>query len=109
MVDRVAAAAGVLYGEVVRPAARKKNAIPLFDLRNSPGASSDSLLATLALPDSDRVSLDGVLAAEGADVSCVLGDFHLLDLLSEGSTVASAVFTGHTDLCELLMGCPGDR
>jgi hypothetical protein len=34
------------------------------------------------------VSLDGRLSAEGADVFGVLGDFHLLDLLSEGGTVS---------------------
>lgn len=71
------------------------------DLRDSPGASGDSLVATLASPDTDRVSLDAVLAAEGADVSRVLGDFHLLDLLSERSTISGAVFTGHADLCEV--------
>jgi hypothetical protein len=34
------------------------------------------------------MSLDCVLAAEGADVSRVLGLFHLLDLLSERGTVS---------------------
>jgi hypothetical protein len=34
------------------------------------------------------VSLDGILSAEGAGVPGVLGDFHLLDLLSEGGTVS---------------------
>jgi len=41
-----------------------------------------------AVPNANGVSLDGGLAAEGADVSGVLGDFHLLDLLSEGGTVS---------------------
>lgn len=49
------------------------------------------------------MSLDGIFAAEGADVSSMLGDFHLLDLFSEGGTVASAIFAGHADLCGLLM------
>lgn len=49
------------------------------------------------------MSLDGIFAAEGADVSSMLGDFHLLDLFSEGGTVASAIFAGHADLCGLLI------
>lgn len=48
------------------------------------------------------MSLDGVFAAECADVSGVLGDFHLLDLLSEGSTITGTVFTGHADLCAVV-------
>jgi hypothetical protein len=34
------------------------------------------------------MSLDGRLSAECADVLGVLGDFHLLDLLSEGCTIS---------------------
>lgn len=52
-----------------------------FHLRN--GA-----LARLAVPDTDGVTLDRGLSAEGADVTGVLGDFHLLDGLSEGGTVS---------------------
>ncbi len=62
----------------------------LFNLRNCPCASGHCLLATLALPDADRLSLDCVLSAECADVSSVLGDFHLLDLLSQRGTVPVA-------------------
>jgi len=72
--------------------------VSFLDLRNSPRASGDRLLAALAVPDSDRMSLDRVLAAESADVSGVLGDFHLLDLFSEGCTITSAVLAGHADL-----------
>ena len=75
--------------------------VSFLDLRNSPRASGDRLLAALAVPDSDRMSLDRVLAAESADVSGVLGDFHLLDLFSEGCTITSAVLAGHADLCIL--------
>lgn len=104
MVDLVAAAAGVLEN---RGKKRVRQArmwcedlnTAFKNLRNSPCASSDSLLAALALPDSDRVSLDCVLPAEGADVSGMLGDFHLLDLFSEGCTVSSTVLAGHADLC----------
>lgn len=79
----------------------ENNSGPSLDLRNGPRASGHCLLATLAVPDSNRVSLDAVLAAKGADIASVLGDFHLLDLFSEGCTITSAVFTGHADLCEL--------
>jgi len=58
------------------------------NVRYGVGSSSDSLVARLAVPDSDRMSLDGCLSAEGADVFGVLGDFHLLDLFSEGGTVS---------------------
>lgn len=99
MVDLVAAAAGVLRGVKALDRLDGVQKAHILDLRNSPCASSDSLLAALALPNSDRVSLDSVLSAESADVSGMLGDFHLLDLLSEGCTISSAVLAGHADLC----------
>jgi len=58
------------------------------DLRDGPCATSNSLATSLAVPDTDGVSLDCVLAAECADVSGVLCDFHLLHLLSERCTVS---------------------
>ena len=61
------------------------------DLRDSVGTTSCDLLATRALPDTGRVTLDGVLSAEGAGVLGVLGDFHLLHTLSQGGTI-----TGNT-------------
>lgn len=64
------------------------------DIRDGVGSSSDGLVAGLAVPDSGRVSLDGGLAAESADVLGVLGDFHLLHLLSERGTI-SIVFKYH--------------
>lgn len=57
-------------------------------LRDSVGTTSNGLLAALALPDANSLALDGVLAAEGADVAGVLGDFHLLHLLTQRSTVS---------------------
>jgi hypothetical protein len=57
-------------------------------VRYSVGSSSDGLLARLAVPDSDGMSLDSGLSTECADVFGVLCDFHLLDLLSEGGTVS---------------------
>ena len=96
----MAAAAGVL-NSVVRTGQLPQCPL-LFNLRNCPCASGRRLLATLALPDSDCFSLDGVLSAEGADVARVLSDFHLFDLFSEGGTITGTVFPGHTDLCKVV-------
>jgi hypothetical protein len=64
--------------------------------------TSQGLLAALALPDTDSGTLDSVLAAEGASVSGVLSDFHLLDHLSQGSTITGTVLAGDADfLCAL--------
>lgn len=59
-----------------------------WDLRDHPGTASNSFLTRSALPDSHRVSLHRGLAAKRARVSRVLGDFHLLDLFSEGGTIS---------------------
>lgn len=48
----------------------------------------DGAVAGLAVPDTNRVTLDSGLSAEGARVLGVLGDFHLLDGLSERGTVS---------------------
>ena len=42
------------------------------------------------------------LATEHAGVSAVLGDLDLLDLLADGSTVASTVLACHSDLLRAL-------
>ncbi len=60
----------------------------MVNVRYGVCSSSDGLVARFAVPDSHRVSLDGRLSAEGADVFGVLGDFHLLDLLSQRRTVS---------------------
>jgi hypothetical protein len=60
----------------------------VVDLRDGVGTTGNSLLAALALPDTNSLALDGVLSAEGADVAGVLGDFHLLHLLTQGGTVS---------------------
>lgn len=57
-------------------------------LRDSIGAAGNGLVAAAALPDTNSLALDGVLAAEGADVTGVLGDFHLLHLLTQRSTIS---------------------
>lgn len=61
---------------------------PSVDLRNGVGATGNGLVAALAVPDANSLALDGVLTAEGADVAGVLGDFHLLHLLTQGGTVS---------------------
>lgn len=57
-------------------------------IRNDPGTTSDGLLACPALPDPDRGALDGGFTAESAGVAGVLGDFHLLNLFSQGGTIS---------------------
>lgn len=59
-----------------------------FNLRDSPSTSGNGLAAGTALPDTNSSALYGVLAAECADVTGVLSDFHLLHLLSERGTVS---------------------
>lgn len=59
-----------------------------INLRDSPSTSGDGLAAGTALPDTNSSALNAVLAAECADVTGVLGDFHLLHLLSERGTVS---------------------
>lgn len=65
-----------------------KMANGVSNLRDGVGATGNDLVAALALPDTNSLALDGVLAAEGADVAGVLGDFHLLHLLTQGGTVS---------------------
>ena len=60
------------------------------DLRDNICTAGNRLLATSALPDAYSVSFDCVLSAKCADVSGVLGDFHLLDLLAQRGTVSIA-------------------
>lgn len=57
-------------------------------LRDSVGSAGNGLVATLALPDTNSLALDGFLSAEGTDVAGVLLDFHLLHLLTQGGTVS---------------------
>ena len=48
-------------------------------------------MATVALPDAYDLPLHGVLAAEDAAVGSMLGNFDLLDHLTEGGTVPGSV------------------
>lgn len=70
--------------------------------RDGPCTSGEGLLTSTALPDSNDGSLHGVLSTESADVSRMLCDFHLLDILSEGSTITGSVLSGDTDLSRSL-------
>ena len=82
----MAAAAGVLCD--VSSASRNLIWLqPRGNARDGVGTTSDGALAGLAVPDTHGVSSDGGLAAEGAGVLGVLGDFHLLHLLSQRGTV----------------------
>lgn len=79
----------------------KKNCLRLerlaegeIDVREGVGATGDSLVARLAVPDTGGVTLDGVLAAEGAGVTGVLRDFDLLHLLTEGGAITEVLVSG---------------
>lgn len=61
-----------------------------MDVRNSVSTASNGSLAGAAVPDTGGLSSDGNLTAESAGVLGVLGDFHLLHLLSQGGTVTIA-------------------
>lgn len=88
-------------------------------LRDGVSTTSGGLAAGLAVPDTDGLALDSVLAAELAHVAGVLCDlgsvstksslsrcggvqvcthFHLLDLLTERGTVTGTVLSGDADL-----------
>jgi hypothetical protein len=83
----VAAAAGVL-GQSIRFLRQIPNTSwqikysLALDLRYGPSSTSNGFLARFAVPDSDGVTLNSVFAAERASVAGVLGDLHLLHLLS---------------------------
>ncbi len=59
-----------------------------MNVRDGVSTTSSGLLAALAVPDTDGLSLDGVLAAESAGVLGVLGGFHLLDHLPQRGTIS---------------------
>lgn len=82
------------------------------------GTTGHCFLASLATPDTDTCSLHGVLetkkrkqttlrrftdtknsylSTEGARVFGVLGDFHLFDHFTEGSTISSSVLSCDSD------------
>jgi len=64
---------------------------------NRPCTTSNSFPACTAMPDANSSSLDRVLPAESACVSCVLRNFHLFNLFTQGSTIAGTVFTRDSD------------
>lgn len=95
IVDRVAAAAGVLEHTDLSVCDRDSFEdtlcegilCPALHLRDSICTSCDGLSTSLAVPDTGWVSLDRVLSAECAGVFGVLSDFHLLHLFSQTSTI----------------------
>ena len=93
MVDRTVAAAVVLHIENQHDKITYEQSLP-----HGPSTTSHGLMTALALPDSDSGTLDVVLTAESACISGVLGDFHLLDLLTQGSTVTRAILSDNADL-----------
>ena len=58
----------------------------------SPSTTSHSLVASSASPNTNGFSLDGIFAAEWADVFHVLGHFVFLADFSEGSSVSRSDF-----------------
>lgn len=62
--------------------------VMFLHLRHSPGTASHCLLARTTIPDSNRMPFYRDFAAEGASVSGVLCDFHLLDLLSQRGAIS---------------------
>lgn len=71
-----------------RVGSQRRSLAMMGDLRDDVSTAGNSLVTALALPDTDSLALDGVLSAESADVAGVLGDFHLLHLLTQGGTVS---------------------
>ena len=64
-----------------------------------PSSSSnfDATVLCAAAPDADSLTLHVVLSTEGAHVFGVLGDFHLLDGLTEGGTITGSVLAHNSD------------
>jgi len=70
-----------------------------------PRTTRNDFLTSRARPNADSLALHAVLAAEGAGVPCVLSNFHLFDLLSQGSTVTRAVLASDADLACAFCHC----
>lgn len=85
MVDRVAAAAGVLNSHNVSTQSNTSQRHTVggnLNIRDDISTAGNSLVARLASPDAYCLALDAILAAECAGVAGMLGNFHLLDLLT---------------------------
>lgn len=96
MLPRTTAAAAVLK----KKKKRNINIWPKLNdalLPQSPGTSSDNLLATTAFPDTNGSAADSITTAEAASVLGVLSGFNLLHLLTDGSTVTSTVLTDNSN------------
>jgi hypothetical protein len=76
-----------------------------YSCRHSPCTACNGLLASSALPHTHHSTLNCVLAAECADISRVLCNFHLLHILTERCTVTGTVLSGDADLSGTLCHC----
>jgi len=65
--------------------------------RVGPRTAGDRFTASFAVPNSNDLSLQCVLAAKGAGVGGVLRHLHLLDGLSERRTVTRRILSGDSD------------
>merc|ERR1712048_564110 len=65
---------------------------------HKPCATSNNLSASPAFPDAHGAPLHGVLTAERAGVLGVLCHLHLLDLLTQGGTIAGSVLSRNSNL-----------
>jgi len=63
-----------------------------------PGAAGDRLATSLAMPDADDLSLQGVLPTKRAGVLRVLRHLHLLHRLPQRRSIAGGVFASNSDL-----------
>jgi len=66
--------------------------------RHRPSATCDCFLARTTVPNPNSGPLHGILATECASIASVLSDFHLLDLLTQGSTITSTVLASNANL-----------
>ena len=67
--------------------------------------TSLDLPAVLASPDANSLPLHGILSAELTEVLAVLTDFHLLNLLTQTSTITGTIFPDNTNLLGSLGHC----
>ena len=71
------------------------------------GTSSFYFAAVFATPDSNSLSLHRILATKFAEVFAVLTDLHLLNLLSQTSTISRSILPDDASLGSLchVSGC----
>lgn len=120
----VAQMLALFIGRVCRPTAssstsflslspgRRAVVAGFVDVRNGVGTTGHGALARAAVPDAGGLAANSDLAAESAGVLGVLADFHLLDLLTQRSTVAAGrklVSVDRRSLSSMLDSIQGSR